>query len=144
MSSHTGNLRSSPVNSVINSETFTTKDRLKVSEVTTTYFTSFQFGPPGEWDPSTSSGGTTTYNTTLGGMDLGVSSTLNSQSIFQSRRVMSYVPGRSSGLSGAYRLSNVTPGIRYRWGLFDENNGAFIEVNGNDINCVVRSNSPPG
>jgi hypothetical protein len=54
---------------------------------------------------------------------------------------MSYVPGRSSGLSGAYRLSNRTPGIRYRWGIFDENNGAFFEVNGNDINCVVRSNT---
>jgi hypothetical protein len=125
----------------INSENFTTKDRLKVSEVTTTYFTSFQFGPTGEWDPSTSSGGTVTYNATLGGMDLGVSSTLNSQSIFQSRRVMSYVPGRSSGLSGAYRLSNLTSGIRYRWGIFDENNGAFFEVNGSDINCVVRSNT---
>jgi hypothetical protein len=141
MASHTGNLRSSPVNSIINSETFTTKDRLKVSEVTTTYFTSFQFGPTGEWDPSTSSGGTITYNATLGGMDLQVSSTLNSQSIFQSRRVMSYVPGRSSGLSGALRLSNITPGIRYRWGIFDENNGAFFEVNGDDINCVVRSNT---
>ena len=125
----------------INSENFTTKDRLKVSEVTTTYFTSFQFGPTGEWDPLTSSGGTITYNATLGGMDLGVSSTLNSQSIFQSRRVMSYVPGRSSGLSGAYRLSNLTSGIRYRWGIFDENNGAFFEVNGDDINCVVRSNT---
>jgi hypothetical protein len=125
----------------INSENFTTKDRLKVSEVTTTYFTSFQFGPTGEWDPLTSSGGTVTYNATLGGMDVGVSSTLNSQSIFQSRRVMSYVPGRSSGLSGAYRLSNLTSGIRYRWGIFDENNGAFFEVNGNDINCVVRSNT---
>jgi hypothetical protein len=141
MSSNASNIRQSPVNSVINSETFTTKDRLKVSEVTTTYFTSFQFGQTGDWDSSTSSGGTTTYNDTLGGMDLGVSSTLNSQSIFQTRRVMSYVPGRSSGLSGAYRLSNLTSGIRYRWGLFDENNGAFIEVNGNDINCVVRSNT---
>jgi hypothetical protein len=130
-----------PIDRSINSDNFTTKDRLKVSEVTTTYFTSFQFGPTGEWDPSTSSGGTITYNATLGGMDLGVSSTLNSQSIFQSRRVMSYVPGRSSGLSGAYRLSNLTSGIRYRWGIFDENNGAFFEVNGDDINCVVRSNT---
>jgi len=130
-----------PIDRSINSDNFTTKDRLKVSEVTTTYFTSFQFGPTGEWDPSTSSGGTITYNATLGGMDLAVSSTLNSQSIFQSRRVMSYVPGRSSGLSGAYRLSNLTSGIRYRWGIFDENNGAFFEVNGNDINCVVRSNT---
>jgi len=130
-----------PIDRSINSDNFTTKDRLKVSEVTTTYFTSFQFGPTGDWDPSTSSGGTITYNATLGGMDLGVSSTLNSQSIFQTRRVMSYVPGRSSGLSGAYRLSNRTPGIRYRWGIFDENNGAFFEVNGDDINCVVRSNT---
>jgi hypothetical protein len=137
--SSVGNL--SPIDRSINSEHFTTKDRLKVSEVTTTYFTSFQFGATGEWDPSTSSGGTITYNATLGGMDLAVSSTLNSQSIFQSRRVMSYVPGRSSGLSGAYRLSNLTSGIRYRWGIFDENNGAFFEVNGNDINCVVRSNT---
>ena len=125
----------------INSENFTTKDRLKVSEVTTTYFTSFQFGQTGDWDSSRSNSGTTTYNATLGGMDLGVASTLNSESIFQTRRVMSYVPGRSSGLSGAYRLSNLTPGIRYRWGIFDENNGAFFEANGSDINCVVRSNT---
>jgi hypothetical protein len=54
---------------------------------------------------------------------------------------MSYVPGRTSGLSGAYRLSNITAGIRYRWGIFDENNGAFFEVNGSDISCVVRSNT---
>jgi hypothetical protein len=141
MPTHIANLRSASIESKINSETFTTKDRLKVSSVHTTYFTSFQFGQTGEWDSSRSSGGTTTYNATLGGMDLGVSSTLNSESIFQTRRVMSYVPGRSSGLSGAYRLSNLTPGIRYRWGLFDENNGAFIEVNGNEMYCVVRSNT---
>jgi hypothetical protein len=137
--SSVGNLP--PIDRVINSENVTSKDRLKVSNVHTTYFTSFQFGQTGDWDSSRSSGGTTTYNATLGGMDLGVSSTLNSESIFQTRRVMSYVPGRASGLSGALRLSNITSGIRYRWGIFDENNGAFFEVNGNDINCVVRSNT---
>jgi len=138
---HTGNLRSTPADSVINSETFTSKDRLKTSDVTTTYFTSFQFGQTGDWDSQVSNGGTKTYNATLGGIDLGVSSTLDSESIFQTRRVMSYVPGRASGLSGAYRLSNLTSGIRYRWGIFDENNGAFVEVNGSNIYCVVRSNT---
>ena len=125
----------------LTSENFTSKDRIKTSDITVTYFTSFQFGQTGEWDSSRSNSGTTTYNATLGGMDLGVASTLDSESIFQTRRVMSYVPGRTSGLSGAYRLSNITAGIRYRWGIFDENNGAFFEVNGSDISCVVRSNT---
>lgn len=138
---HTGNLRSAPVESVINSETFTTKDRLKTSGITTNFFSSFQFGKSGEWDESTANGATATWNSNLAGIDLSVSGTLNSEVIFQTRRVMHYVPGRASGLSGAYRLSNITTGIRYRWGIFDENNGAYIEVNGSDIFCVVRSST---
>lgn len=139
MSTRLGNLTVKPKG--ITSENFTSKDRIKTSDVTVTYFTSFQFGQTGDWDSQVSNGGTRTYNSTLGGMDLGVSGTLDSECIFQTRRVMSYLPGRASGLSGAYRLSNTTSGIRYRWGIFDENNGAFFEVNGSNIFCVVRSNT---
>lgn len=134
-------VRRAPVESVINSETFTTKDRLRVSNTSTNFFSSFQFGKGGQWDESTSNGGTATYDSTLGGINLSATSTTNSEVIFQTRRTMHYIPGRASGLSGAFRLSNVTANMRYRWGLFDENNGAFFEINGSNIYCVVRSNT---
>lgn len=136
---HSGDLHSAPVESVINAETFTSKDRLKVSNVETTFYSSFQFGKDVLWEESVSNGGSAVWDANAAVVDLTTTSTLNSQVLYQSKNVMRYIPGRASTVAGAYRLSAVKAGMRYRWGLFDENNGAYFEVDGEELYCVVRT-----
>jgi len=124
---HSGDLHSAPVESVINAETFTSKDRLKVSNVETTFYSSFQFGKDVLWDESVSNGGSAVWDANAAVVDLTATGTLNSQVLYQSKNVMRYIPGRASSVAGAYRLSAIKAGMRYRWGLFDENNGAFLK-----------------
>ena len=54
---------------------------------------------------------------------------------------MRYIPGRSATLAFAIRLDTPQVGIRRRFGLFDENNGAYFEDDGGTYSYVIRSNT---
>lgn len=122
---------------------YNSKYRLKTTDFETIFFNTFQYHKEVDvWDDAVTSGGATTYNANLSGVDLTVSGTLGSEVIRQTRQVMRYVPGRSNELSFAIRLHAPTAGIRRRFGLFDENNGLYFEDGGDgDYYCVIRSST---
>jgi len=70
---------------------------------------------------------------------LQVGSTSGSKVIRQTKNVMRYIPGRAATLTFAIRLEQPKVGIRRRFGLFDEYNGAFFEDNGGTYSYVIRS-----
>jgi hypothetical protein len=120
---------------------FTSKNRLKTSAYETSFFNTFQFGKETDvWDESTANGGSATHSSNLSGVIMSVTGTLNSEVIRQTKHVMRYIPGRTSTLSFAIRLETPVVGIRRRFGLFDENNGAYFEDAGDgNYYCVIRS-----
>jgi len=128
---------------------YTSKNRMKVSNYTTDFFNTFQYGKETDvWDESTASGGSATWNSNTNWIDMAVDSTQGAKVIRQTRNVMRYIPGRSSTLTYAVRLQTPVVGIRRRFGLYDDNNGFYFEdagVIGNDglpeYNVVVRTST---
>ena len=128
---------------------YTSKNRMKISDYTTDFFNTFQYGKESDvWDESTTSGGSATWNTNTNWIDMAVDSTSGAKVIRQSRNVMRYIPGRSSTLTYAIKFGPAAVGIRRRIGLYDDANGFFFEDAGvigadglPEYNVVVRSST---
>ena len=117
---------------------YTSKGRLKVSNPEVIFFNTFQYGIETDvWDTSTANGGTAVFNSATSSIDMAVTSTLNSECIRQTLNVQRYVPGRTSELTFAVRLTTPVTGIRRRFGLFDGTDGVYFEDNGGDYACVL-------
>lgn len=121
---------------------FSDSNRLKVSPYQTVFFNTFQYGKETDvWDERVVGVGTATHNVNTSNIVLQVGSTAGSKVIRQTKNVMRYIPGRSATLTFAIRLEQPQVGIRRRFGLFDEYNGAFFEDDGGTYSYVIRSST---
>ena len=119
---------------------FTNNNRLKISPYQTVFFNTFQYGKETDvWDERVVGVGTATFNVNASNVVMEVGSTAGSKIIRQTKNVMRYIPGRGTTLTFAVRLDTPQVGIRRRFGLFDDNNGVFVEDNGGTYSYVIRS-----
>jgi hypothetical protein len=118
---------------------FTGKNRLKVSPFQTVFFNTFQYGKESDvWDESTASGGVATHNPNNSGIDMSVTSTLNSEVVRQTLTTMRYIPSRTSTLSFSVKLNVPVSGIRRRIGLNNGTDGIYFEDGGDgDYYCGI-------
>jgi len=119
----------------------TAKNRVQVSTQSIALFSSTIYSDePGVWDRSTALGGTVSYNIVAGGTELKVTSTVDSEAVVQSRRVMPYIPGRGMEVAMAIQYNDSRVGIRRRVGVFDELNGMYFEQDETgEYYVVIRS-----
>ena len=123
----------------------TSRNRRKVSTNEVLSFNTYQYDKDNEvWDESTSTGGTATYDEYEGGVIIEVTNTLNSEVIRQTKNVVRYVPGRQNELIFTTRFNSPTAGILRRVGVYDSNNGCFLEDNGGTYAVCVRRNTAGG
>ena len=121
---------------------FTTTNRLKTSPYETIFFDTFQYSKEDDvWEDGVTGNATCAHNPNTSNVIMEVGSNAGDKIIRQTKRVMRYTPGRSSLLAFAIRLDTPQPGVRRRFGLFDENNGVFFEDNGGIYSCVIRSST---
>jgi hypothetical protein len=121
---------------------FTGNNRLKVSPYQTVFFNTFQYGKETDvWDERVVGVGTATHNVSSSNIVMQVGSTAGSKVIRQTKQVMRYIPGRGATLAFAIRLDTPQVGIRRRFGLFDDNNGAYFEDDGGTYSYVLRSST---
>jgi len=119
---------------------FSNNNRLKVAPFQTVFFNTFQYGKETDvWDERVVGVATVNHDIYLSNCVLQVGSTSGSKVIRQTKNVMRYIPGRAATLTFAIRLEQPKVGIRRRFGLFDEYNGAFFEDNGGTYSYVIRS-----
>ena len=119
---------------------FTGKNRLKTSPYQTSFFNTFQYGKETDvWDEATTGTASAVHNPSASNVVMSVGSTAGDKIIRQTRNVMRYIPGRISLISFAIRLETPVVGVRRRFGVYDENNGAFFEDDGGTYSCVIRS-----
>ena len=128
------------------SKQHTSKNRVKVSNLSITTFNSYQYTKdPDVWDEAITGTATSTLNTYYGMVEMMVNGAQGDQVIRQTRRVVRYIPGRQSEVSMSVIFGTPTTGIRRRFGLFDELNGAFFEDGGDGTYYVVcRRNTAAG
>ena len=120
---------------------FTGKNRFKVSPFQTSFFNTFQYGLETDvWETDTTGTASAVHDPNASNVVMSVGSTAGDKVIRQTRQVMRYIPGRVSLVSFAIRLETPVAGVRRRFGIFDENNGAYFEDNGGTYSCVLRSN----
>ena len=121
---------------------FSNNNRLKVAPYQTVFFNTFQYGKETDvWDERVVGVGTATHNVNSSNVVMQVGSTAGSKVIRQTKQVMRYIPGRGATLAFAIRLEQPKVGIRRRFGLFDDYNGAFFEDDGGTYSYVIRSNT---
>ena len=119
---------------------FSNSNRLKVAPYQTVFFNTFQYGKETDvWDERIIGVGTATHNVNSSNIVMQVGSTAGSKVVRQTKNVMRYIPGRSASLAFAIRLETPKVGIRRRFGLFDEYNGAYFEDDGGTYAYVIRS-----
>jgi hypothetical protein len=119
---------------------FTNNNRFKISPFQTVFFNTFQYGKETDvWDERIVGIATATHDTSSSNVVMQVGSTAGSKVIRQTKNVMRYIPGRGATLAFAVRLDTPQVGIRRRFGLFDDNNGVFVEDNGGTYSYVIRS-----
>ena len=121
---------------------FSNNNRLKVAPFQTVFFNTFQYGKESDvWDERIVGVGTAYHNVESSNVVMQVGSTAGSKIIRQTRTVMRYIPGRGATLAFAIRLEAPKVGIRRRFGLFDEYNGAYFEDDGGTYSYVIRSST---
>jgi len=121
---------------------FSDNNRLKVAPFQTVFFNTFQYGKETDvWEERVTGVATANHNVNSSNVVIEVGSTAGSKVVRQTKNVMRYIPGRSATLAFAVRLEAPQVGIRRRFGLFDDYNGAFFEDDGGTYSYVLRSNT---
>lgn len=124
----------------------TSKNRRKISNIEIIDYASFQHSKQSDvWDEQITGTASSTHDEYLGMVKLQVGGTLGDQIIRQTKRVQRYIPGRQNEVSMAVIFGTPTSGVRRRFGLFDQLNGAFFEDAGDGTYYVVcRRNTSSG
>lgn len=124
----------------------TSKNRVKVSPCEIASFNSYQYTKDSDvWDEELTGTASSTVNTYMGMIEMSVGGTAGDQVVRQTRRVQRYIPGRQNEISMSVIFGTPTTGIRRRYGLFDDYNGAYFEDGGDGTYYVVcRRNTSEG
>lgn len=95
-----------------------------------------------QWGVITTGGGNITRNAAISALVVAVSSASGDVATLRSHARPRAAANRSSSFVVALHCSNSGETSQHRlWGRFDENNGLFFRLNGEDLSCVRRSNT---
>jgi len=91
------------------------------------------------FDESLTGSGTVSYTSNKSTVNLNVSTASGDKVIRQSKRVMSYQPGKSLLNFNTFVMNTQTENLEQRVGMFDDNNGIFFEDTGTGYQIVRRT-----
>ena len=91
------------------------------------------------FDESLTGSGTVSYTSNKSTVNLNVSTASGDKVIRQSKRVMSYQPGKSLLNFNTFVMNTQTENLEQRVGMFDANNGIFFEDTGTGYQIVRRT-----
>lgn len=123
----------------------TSLNRRKVSTSRQTFFNTFQYNKdPLIWDEATTGTAESVFDEYAGGLFLTVGNSAGDEIVRQTRNVVRYIPGSANEAIFVVRLNEFEPGIRKRFGVFDEDNGVYFEKGVDDYYVAIRRNTPTG
>ena len=113
--------------------------RQRVSEPSTIFDSKNTMSKNNLFDESLTGSGTVTYTANKSTVNLNVTTASGDKVIRQSKRVMSYQPGKSLLNLNTFVMAADDANLRQRIGMFDANNGIFFEKEGSTLNIVRRT-----
>ena len=113
--------------------------RIRVSNPLTIFDSKSIMSKNSLFDESTANGGTVTYTSNKSTVNLNVTEASGSKTIRQSKRVMSYQPGKSLLIFNTFVMNTPKANLKQIVGLFDANNGIFFQDTGTGYQIVRRT-----
>ena len=129
----------SPAISYANSPNIDAFGRLRVSEPFTLFDSSHRFADNNLWSTAIATGGTATFNSAQGLIDLNVTATSGSEVVRETIKVFSYQPGKSLLVLSTFVMSPAKTNLRQRVGYYGAQNGLYVQLNNSTLSFVERS-----
>jgi hypothetical protein len=122
-----------------NTPNFDAFGRLRVSNPLTLFDSSHRFADNQLWSTGTATGGTATFNSAQGLVDLAATAASGSEVVRETTKVFSYQPGKSLLVFTTFVMSPAKTNLRQRIGYYGANNGYYLEQNDTTVSFVERS-----
>jgi hypothetical protein len=113
--------------------------RLRVSEPLTIFDSKNIMSQNNLFAETTANGGSVVYTANKSTVNLNVTEAASSKTVRQSKRVMSYQPGKSLLIFNTFVMNTLTANLKQKVGLFDTNNGIFFTADGTTLKIVRRT-----
>ncbi len=113
--------------------------RTRVSEPFTLFDSSHRYTDNQLWSSSTATGGTTSFNSAQGLVDLSVTSASGSEVIRETTKVFAYQPGKSLLILNTFVMAPAKTNLRQRVGYYGASNGYYLEQDNTTVSFVERS-----
>ena len=113
--------------------------RLRTSNPLTIFDSANVMSKNNLFDESLTGSGTVSYTANKSTVNLNVTTASGDKVIRQSKRVMSYQPGKSLLNFNTFVMNTQTENLEQRVGMFDTNNGIFFEDTGTGYQIVRRT-----
>lgn len=115
-------------------------NRLRVSDAETLWDTQFEYNlHPLFYHANTANNGTITHDAADSGAHLNAATDSASQATLQTYEYFRYQPGKSQQVVTTFLFAAATTDLDQRAGLFDDENGFFLELSGSTVNIVRRT-----
>jgi hypothetical protein len=113
--------------------------RTRVSEPFTLFDSSYRYADNQLWTSTTATGGTATFNSAQGLVDLSVTSASGSEVIRETTKVFAYQPGKSLLTLNTFVMAPAKTNLRQRVGYYGASNGYYLEQDNTTVSFVERS-----
>src|SRR5210317_691574 len=113
--------------------------RLRVSNPFTIFDSGNIMSKNNLFDESLTGSGTVTYTANKSTVNLNVTTASGDKVIRQSKRVMSYQPGKSLLILNTFVMNTPEANLKQKVGTFDANNGIFFYADGTTLKIVRRT-----
>jgi len=113
--------------------------RLRVSNPLTLFDSSNVMSKGTQFDEALTGSGTVTYTSAKSTVNLNVTTASGDKVIRQTKRVMSYQPGKSLLFLATFVMNAQTENLIQKVGMFDANNGIFFKDTGTEYQIVRRT-----
>jgi len=113
--------------------------RTRISQPLTLFDSSHRYADNDKWAEDTTGTASSSFNSDQGLMDLTVDTASGDEIIRETKRVMSYQPGKSLLILTTFVFASAKENLRQRVGYFNTENGIFLEQDDTTINIVKRS-----
>lgn len=113
--------------------------RARMSQPLTLFDSSHRYRDNGLWATSNTAGATYAHNANAGLIELNLPTTSGAEIIRETKRVFVYQPGKSLQIMNTFVMNPPKTNLRQRVGYFGEQNGVYLELDGNTLSFVERS-----